>query len=154
MNLALFFDPLPETLTEAAPAPTTLAAYATRFTETFPDWRTADLAIIGLDEWRGSAAGPPSPRRHGANEVRQRFYQLQKGTGLLRLIDLGNLRPGLTLEDTYQRLREIIGALLEENTVPILLGGSHDLDYGQFLAYESQDRAINFTVGEIGRAHV
>jgi len=146
MNLALFFDPLPETLTEATPAPTTLAAYATRFTETFPNWRTADLALIGLDEWRGSAAGPPSPRRHGANEVRQRFYQLQKGTGLLRLVDLGNLRPGLTLEDTYQRLREIIGALLEENTVPILLGGSHDLDYGQFLAYESQDRAISFAV--------
>ena len=136
MNLALFFDPLPETLTAAAPAPTTLAAYATRFSEAFPDWRTADLALIGLDEWRGSAAGPPSTRRHGPNEVRQRFYQLQKGSGLLRLVDLGNLRPGLTLEDTYQRLREIIGALLEENTVPILLGGSHDLDYGQFLAYE------------------
>ncbi len=58
----------------------------------------------------------------------------------MRLVDLGNLRPGLTLEDTYQRLREIIGALLEENTVPILLGGSHDLDYGQFLAYETQER--------------
>ena len=146
MNLALFFDPLPETLTEAVPAPTTLAAYASRFTENFPDWRTADVALIGLDEWRGSAAGAPAPDRHGANEVRQRFYQLQKGTGNVRLVDLGNLRPGLTLEDTYQRLREIIGALLEENTVPILLGGSHDLDYGQFLAYESQDRAINFTM--------
>jgi len=146
MNLALFFDPLPETLIAAAPAPTTLAAYATRFTETFPDWRNADLALIGLDEWRGSAAGSPHPSRHGANEVRQRFYQLQKGTGTVRLVDLGNLRPGLTLEDTYQRLREIIGALLEENTVPVLLGGSHDLDYGQFMAYETQDRAISFAV--------
>ena len=144
MNLALFFDPLPETLTAAVPAPTTLAAYATRFTEAFPDWRAADLALIGLDEWRGSAIGHPA--RHGANEVRQRFYHLQKGTGTVRLVDLGNLRPGLTLEDTYQRLREIIGALLEENTVPILLGGSHDLDYGQFLAYESQDRPISFAV--------
>ena len=146
MNLALFFDPLPETLMAAAPAPTTLAAYATRFTETFPNWRTADLALIGLDEWRGSATGSPSSNRHGANEVRQRFYQLQKGTGTIRLVDLGNLRPGLTLEDTYQRLREIIGALLEENTVPVLLGGSHDLDYGQFLAYETQDRAISVAV--------
>ncbi len=146
MNLALFFDPLPETLTAASPAPTALAAYVTRFTETFPDWRTADLALIGLDEWRGSAAGPPDSAHHGANEVRQRFYQLQKGTGNVRFVDLGNLRPGLTLEDTYHRLREIIGALLEENTVPLLLGGSHDLDYGQFLAYEAQDRPISFAV--------
>lgn len=146
MNLALFFDPLPETLTAAMPALTTLAAYASRFTETFPDWRTADLALIGLDEWRGSAAGPPATDQPGANAVRQRFYQLQKGTGNVRLVDLGNLRPGLTLEDTYQRLREIIGALLEENTVPLLVGGSHDLDYGQFLAYETQDRPISFAV--------
>jgi formiminoglutamase len=146
MNLALFFDPLPETLAPTSPMPAALAAYATRFTETFPDWRTADLAIIGLDEWRGSATGPPAADYHGANEVRQRFYQLQKGTGVLRLVDLGNLRPGLSLEDTYQRLREIVGALLEVNTVPLLLGGSHDLDYGQFLAYESLDRPVSFAV--------
>ena len=146
MNLALFFDPLPETLTSAVPAPTSLAAYTTRFTETFPNWRAADLAIIGLDEWRGSAGGPPPAGYHGANEVRQRFYQLQKGYGTLRLVDLGNLRPGLTLEDTYQRLREIVGALLEENTVPLLLGGSHDLDYGQFLAYENFDRPVSIAV--------
>ncbi|RZK37338.1 MAG: formiminoglutamase, partial [Hymenobacter sp.] len=57
MNLALFFDPLPDELTTASVAPTTVAAYVTRFAETFPDWRTADLAIIGLDEWRGTTAG-------------------------------------------------------------------------------------------------
>ncbi|RYU83771.1 formimidoylglutamase [Hymenobacter persicinus] len=143
MNLAIFFDPLPEELTAAAAASTTLANYATRFQDTtFPDWRTADLALIGLDEWRGSAAGAPAA--HGADEVRRRFYQLQKGTGTLRLVDLGNLRPGLTLEDTYLRLREIISTLLEHNTVPILLGGSHDLDYGQFLAYENLDRPVSF----------
>ena len=147
MNLALFFDPLPESLTAAPGGATTLAAYATRFADTFPDWRGADLALIGLDEWRGSSAGPPAPGSGpGANRVRERFYQLQKGSGPVRLVDLGNLRPGLTLDDTYQRLREIVAALLEHNTLPILLGGSHDLDYGQFLAYETLDRPISFAV--------
>ena len=146
MNLALFFDPLPDDLTAAPASPTTLAAYAARFGDTFPDWRTADLALIGLDEWRGSAAGAPTFPQVGANRVRQRFYQLQKGSGPVRLVDLGNLRPGLTLEDTYLRLREIVAALLEHNTLPILLGGSHDLDYGQFLAYETLERPISFTV--------
>ena len=144
MNLALFFDPLADD--ELPASPTALAAYATRFTESFPDWRGADLALLGLDEWRGSSAGAPPAGYHGANRVRERFYQLQKGTGALRLVDLGNLRPGLTLEDTYQRLREIVAALLDASTVPVLLGGSHDLDYGQFLAYETQDRPVSFAI--------
>ncbi|QIX62050.1 formimidoylglutamase [Hymenobacter lutimineralis] len=141
MNLAIFFDPLPEDPVGAAPVPTTLGAYATRFIDTFPDWRAADLALIGLDEWRGSAAG--APQGHSANRVRERFYQLQKGTGPVRLVDLGNLRPGLTLEDTYLRLREIVAALLENQTIPLLLGGSQDLDYGQFLAYETLERPVS-----------
>jgi formiminoglutamase len=146
MNLALFFDPLPDELTAPPVSAASLAAYASRFADTFPDWRAADLALIGLDEWRGSTAGRPDSIELGANRVRQRFYQLQKGTGPVRLVDLGNLRPGLTLEDTYLRLREIVAALLEHNTLPILLGGSHDLDYGQFLAYETLERPISFAV--------
>ncbi|SNC77456.1 Arginase family enzyme [Hymenobacter gelipurpurascens] len=142
MNLAIFFDPLHEELISASSSSTTLATYVTPFLDAFPDWRVADLALIGLDEWRGSALGAPAT--HGANAVRSSLYQLQKGAGPVRLVDLGNLRPGLTLQDTYQRLREIIAALLEHNTVPILLGGSHDLDYGQFLAYETLDRAVSF----------
>ena len=142
MNLAIFFDPLHEELPSATASATTLATYISAFLDVFPDWRAADIALIGLDEWRGSAAGPPA--LHGADEVRRRFYQLQKGTGPARIADLGNLRPGLTLDDTYQRLREIVAILLEHNTVPILLGGSHDLDYGQFLAYETLDRPISF----------
>jgi len=146
MNLALFFDSLPDELLAPTAVPTALAAYVSVFGETFPDWREADLALIGLDEWRGTAAGTPAPGQHGANRVRERFYQLQKGTKALRLVDLGNLRPGPTLEDTYQRLREIVAALLEAGTVPILLGGGHDLDIGQFTAYESANQSITFAV--------
>ncbi|MBC8082234.1 MAG: formimidoylglutamase [Hymenobacter sp.] len=142
MNLAIFFNPLREELVSSASSPNTLAACVTPFLDVFPDWRAADLALIGLDEWRGSAAGAPAAQ--GADEVRRRFYLLQKCKGNIRLADLGNLRPGLTLDDTYQRLREIVAALLEHGTVPILLGGSHDLDYGQFLAYETLDRTVNF----------
>jgi len=142
MNLALFFDPLREELITSGSTLSTLAICASPFVDNFPDWRNADLAIIGLDEWRGSAAGPPAT--HGADEVRRRFYQLQKGTNSVRLVDLGNLRPGLTLEDTYLRLREIVAMLLEHKTLPLLLGGSPDLDYGQFLAYETLERPVSF----------
>ncbi|WP_400192404.1 formimidoylglutamase [Hymenobacter sp. B81] len=141
MNLALFFDSLADEV--PARGATALGAHVGRFVDTFPDWRAADLALIGLNEWRGSAAGAPA--LPAADTVRERFYALQRGAGPCRLVDLGNLRNGLTLEDTYLRLREIVAALLEHNTVPILLGGSHDLDIGQFLAYETLERPVSLT---------
>ncbi len=32
---------------------------------------------------------------------------------------------------------------MASNTFPLLVGGSHDLDYGQYLAYENLDRLVN-----------
>ncbi|MDX5347348.1 MAG: formimidoylglutamase [Hymenobacteraceae bacterium] len=51
--------------------------------------------------------------------------------------------PGMDVEDTYLRLKEVVEALISYNTLPIIIGGSHDLDYGQFLAYEHLEKAIN-----------
>jgi formiminoglutamase len=36
-----------------------------------------------------------------------------------------------------------VETLISQNTIPIILGSSHDLDYGQFLAYESWGRPVN-----------
>ena len=46
MNLAIFFDPLPEELVPAGAPATVLAGAISAFTGgTFPDWRAADLAL-------------------------------------------------------------------------------------------------------------
>src|SRR5690606_40017091 len=39
------------------------------------------------------------------------------------------LNPGHDLEETYTRVSEVCRMLLEKNILPIILGGSHDLDY-------------------------
>lgn len=141
MNLAIFFEPLrdfPDTyLTDSKSVGTAIST----FTNTFPDWRTADMAIIGINEYRG--AGLQNSSLHPANVVREKLYALKKGAGTYKLADLGNLLPGITLEDTYLRLKEIVEVLISGNTVPIIIGGSHDLDFGQFLGYENLEKAIN-----------
>ena len=57
-------------------------------------------------------------------------------------MDLGNLSPGVDLDETNVRLRESCSTLLRAGVLPIILGGSHDLAYGQYLAYEDLERLV------------
>ena len=106
MNLSIFFEPLNEDVFAPLNKPRTLGFYTSRFVSKVPDWRSADIAILGVDEARGYNEDAPAPTAatSAARAVRQRLYSLTKGTGRCRLVDLGNLRPGITLEDTYLRL--------------------------------------------------
>lgn len=142
MNLSIFFEPLNEDIFALLDKPRTLGAYISRFTGKFPDWRAADLAIVGVNETRGIGDVEPfevAPAR----AVRKKLYSLHKGAGRGQIVDLGNLRPGITLEDTYLRLKEIVEVLISHNTIPIIIGGSHDLEYGQYMGYEHLERAVN-----------
>ncbi|PTX22824.1 arginase family enzyme [Pontibacter mucosus] len=147
MNLSIFFEPLNEDVFAALHKPRTLGSYISRFVSKFPDWRAADIAILGVNETRGSNtteegaedAAAPSPARL----VRKRLYDLNKGAGRCHIVDLGNLRPGITLEDTHLRLKEIVEVLISHNTIPVIIGGSQDLEYGQYMGYEHLERAVN-----------
>ncbi|MCC9136429.1 formimidoylglutamase [Pontibacter silvestris] len=146
MNLSIFFEPLNEDVFAKLNKPRTLGAYVTRFVSKFPDWRGADIAILGVNETRGRsneeepvATVATSPAR----AVRKTLYTLHKGSGRCKIVDLGNLRAGITLEDTYLRLKEIVEVLISHNTIPIIIGGSHDLEYGQYLGYEHLERVVN-----------
>ncbi|WP_242923714.1 formimidoylglutamase [Pontibacter liquoris] len=146
MNLAIFFEPLNEDAFASLTKPRTLGAYVSRFVSKFPDWRGADIALIGINETRGRQADAPAEQPAAsapARAVRQKLYSLNKGAGRCRLVDLGNLRPGITLEDTYLRLKEIVEVMLSHHTIPIIIGGSQDLEYGQYLGYEHLERAVN-----------
>jgi len=141
MNLSIFFAPLrdfPDTYAHDAKS---VGNAVSAFVHKFPDWRGADIAFIGVNEYRGAGL-EPAPA-HPADEVRKKIYKLKKGTGAYKIADLGNLLPGITLEDTYLRLKEIVENLLHHQTVPVIIGGSHDLDYGQYLGYENLDQVIN-----------
>lgn len=142
MNLSIFFEPIAEEFNLQQSGPKTFGASLHPFIHKFPEWRTADIALIGINEYRGTGAEINTDTR-AADEVRRQLYPLKKGTGRYKIADLGNLLPGITLEDTYLRIKEIAEHLISNNTLPLLIGGSHDLDYGQFLAYENLNKAIN-----------
>jgi formiminoglutamase len=53
----------------------------------------------------------------------------------LSVLDLGNLRPLATLEDSQAALGSVVGQVLEAGAVPIILGGGHETAYGHYLGY-------------------
>ncbi|MBJ6119871.1 formimidoylglutamase [Pontibacter sp. BT310] len=144
MNLSIFFEPLYEDVFAALNKPRTLGSYISRFVSKFPDWRAADIAILGINETRGSGNEENTdPALAPARAVRKKLYALNKGAGSCKIVDLGNLRPGISLDDTYLRIKEIVEVLISHGTIPVLIGGSHDLEYGQFMGYEHLERVVN-----------
>ncbi|MFC6996218.1 formimidoylglutamase [Rufibacter roseus] len=145
MNLSIFFEPLPEALFGGDDNPKSVGGYIAPFLHSFPDWRSAEVVLIGLPEYRGTA-GASEISFQGPNLIRKELYQLMKGTGPWLVMDLGNLLPGIHLEDTYLRLKEVVEMLVDEGKFPILLGGSHDLTYGQFLGYEHLNKTVSLAI--------
>ena len=88
-------------------------------------------------------AGHHAGKSQAPDEIRKKLYQLKKGTGAYRIVDLGNLNSGIDLDETYVRLSEVCRILLEHNVLPIILGGTHDLDYGQYWAYERLEKLVS-----------
>jgi len=142
MSLNIFFDPVNELLVQGKFEPASLIHYIKINKEAFPEWQSVNLAIVGLSEERGTIDNKGTAK--GADVVRKKLYNLKKGAGNLKIADLGNLRCGESLEDTYLRIKEVCETLIQNNVTPILIGGSHDLDYGQFLAYENYGKPITF----------
>lgn len=137
MDLKLFFDP---TEVEVSPSPNSFQSSIYINHHKMPEYEGMDMALIGLTEYRGSDA--PCAKK-AAEETRKQLYRLVKGYGDYAIVDLGNFRNGPTLEDTYLRLKEVCGYLMGKGIIPILFGGTHDLDIGQYQAYEDLNKLIS-----------
>jgi formiminoglutamase len=101
-----------------------------------PDYKSADIAIIGIEENDDQAINP-------SDVIRQKLYSLKKGTGKYNIVDFGNIRKGIDVSETKLRLQEVCQYLLEQNTLPVIVGGTHDFDYAQYQAYEDMDKLVS-----------
>lgn len=100
-----------------------------------------DLAIIGISEDRGSVKNKGCA--NGADVVREYLYNLLQGPYSLNVADLGTIQAGNSITDTYFAIKESVDFLLKNQVIPIIIGGSKDLSYGNYLAYTKQEQTIN-----------
>ena len=107
----------------------------------FPDISNVSIAIVGVLEDRHAENNEGC--RLAPDAVRSYLYKLYGGSFDLNVADLGNINAGHSSEDTYFALRSTIDYLIRKNIVPIIIGGSQDLTYPQFLGYKDLEQTIN-----------
>src|SRR5690606_5913682 len=60
-----------------------------------------------------------------------------------KIVDIGNIPAGNEISDTYFAWKETLKELLKKNILPIIIGGSKDLAYHNYLAYEELEQTVN-----------
>lgn len=109
------------------------------FEEKLPRWKNLDIAIIGVNEFRGQDV---DVAKDGTIAFRKKFYELKQQKHSVKIADLGNIINGETYQDTLERLTEVCKLLIEEKVIPFVVGGSHDLGMGQYKAYEHIEKDL------------
>jgi arginase family enzyme len=109
--------------------------------EGFPFMHNIKVAIVGLDETRGAVKDYDA--KESADNIRRKLYQLKKHGLQINIADLGNIRSGVTVEDTYVALTETVISLVQARIIPLIIGGSQDFTAAHYKAYKKIDQIIN-----------
>jgi arginase family enzyme len=141
MNIRQYFDPIPEFITTQKYSSNSFFNFIHFHGETFPDLKGLQIAIIGLVENRGIPKGESIER--SASEVRDKLFHLKKGHGLYKIADLGDLKMGQTREESIQIMAVVGEYLIKKQILPVFIGGTHDLDMGQYLSYQNLEKLVS-----------
>ena len=117
-----------------------LGRYVRAHEAEFPELYDADIIIVGCNETRGS--WQLFVERHAADAVRQQFYSLYYWHQDLVLADIGNIKAGASLNDTYAALKTVVNELTSYGKTVIIIGGSHDLTLAQYQAMADKKKVI------------
>ncbi len=100
------------------------------------------LVIIGVQEERGAVNNQGCAT--GPDLIRKWFYSLYAQPYFnTPIVDLGNILEGESIDDSYHAVSAVCAYLLKRNHIPVLLGGSQDLTYANYLAYEDLEQVVN-----------
>jgi formiminoglutamase len=113
------------------------------YDEEFPDLDEADLVFVGCGEQRGN--GMHMAYSAAPDAIRRQFYSLYNWHPDVKMADIGNLKKGSDITDTYAALKSVVRDLMEERKTIVILGGSHDLTLSQYMAYTDNKKLIEAT---------
>ncbi len=112
--------------------------------ETVSNNKNFDIAIIGVPEDRNS-------KNKGTNKapdkIRKELYNLFIPSKI-NIIDIGNLKKGKSVNDTYIALSEVVFELLKNELAVVIIGGSKDLIVPICKSYEKGKKTFNLCVAE------
>ncbi|MDG1278102.1 MAG: formimidoylglutamase [Algoriphagus sp.] len=141
MTIQSYFDPVAEFLWQKKYPDSSFFKQIHFYGEEFPDLKGVQIALVGLKENRGALKVESANR--GSTEIREKLYELKRGLGSYRVADLGDLISGETIQETYSKMQEVGEYLMKNQILPVYFGGSHDMDYGQYLSYEKMKKLVS-----------
>ncbi|WP_418262136.1 formimidoylglutamase [Flavobacterium faecale] len=106
----------------------------------FPDIEKVDIAILGVLENRGDRVAFSNI---DLEPLRKQLYSMFPGNWHASIADLGDIVAGNSLEDTYFALRKVAALLIKNKVIPIVIGGSQDLTYAMYRAYDDLEQMVN-----------
>ena len=106
----------------------------------FPDLNKIKFAIVGVLENRGDANQNSSV---DLSQIRKELYSLFPGNWDSTIADLGDIAAGNTIEDTYFALKKVVSSLVKKKIIAIVIGGSQDLTYPLYRAYDDLEQMVN-----------
>jgi len=108
--------------------------------EDFPDLNKVNLAIIGVLENRGDKN---QMEKVDLSNIRKELYGLFPGNWDASIADLGNIIAGNSIDDSYFALKKVVANLIKKKIIPIVIGGSQDLTYALYRAYDDLEQMVN-----------
>jgi len=143
MELSEYFEPINSEYTEEVFRPGRLGDVIISYTEekNFPSLEGIDIALLGVKEDRNSLNNQGASM--APDHVRNYFYKLYQGNFKVKIADLGNIKRGFEIEDTYFAVKNVIADLIKARIIPVIIGGSQDITFANYLAYESLGQIIN-----------
>lgn len=140
-ELSHYFDPA-DVVPVKNEATENLANYVKTLDElTDQDVINGVVALIGVTENRNATSWAKFDGV--ADDVRRYLFNLKRGNFKPIILDLGNLKNGEGVNDTYAAISEIVAVLIRHAITPIFIGGSQDLTYAQYLAYQKLEQTVN-----------
>lgn len=106
----------------------------------FGEFESNSIGLIFVPEYRNSSIKADD---NWVNQFRNQFYSHYCGDWNLKLYDLGVINPGASVADTYTALKEVVAELVKKQVFPLVVGGSQDLTYPIYQAYEKLEQTIN-----------
>lgn len=108
--------------------------------EQFPDLNKIKIAVIGVLENR---ADKKATEDVDLMDVRKELYGLFPGNWDASIADLGDIHAGSSTSDTYFALKKVVSSLIKKKIIPIVIGGSQDLTYPLYRAYDDLEQMVN-----------
>lgn len=99
-----------------------------------PELEGARVALFGVMDGRKS--GDNEGCSEGPQRIREVLYRLTPHAHWQTTIDLGDLRPGVTEEDTAAAVQSVVAELTQQGIIPVVMGGGQDLTTAMYRALQ------------------